>query len=324
MRPLVALLCILIPLSAARAQTAVLDLGSGDEDVIGLHLTANALREATDALPDNVTTLVLTLDSRGGFLAELPGLAGLLATELPARYDVTLVVREASSTAALLALTAPRLVVREDGFLGGHAPFERLGDVDLDLIGDDLRTAMLVADRCALLGDRPTAVARALTARLPLGYDATGALSNEEPFVETLHDGAGVLTLAPDASLRAGAADLVVASHADIIARLSLPPRVATPTADAVLAEHRAQVSERLARFDAAFAELERLLGEPLDDGRHARALDRLGVLETETGLHPRVGVLRGVDTLRLDDLEARIDERRAAFLATVPSTITP
>ncbi|GAB4547389.1 MAG: hypothetical protein Tsb0013_07110 [Phycisphaerales bacterium] len=320
------LVLVLVCVPSLRAQTAVLDLGSDDDAVIGLHVTADSIREAVGELGDACTHIVFTLDSRGGFLAETPALAELFARELPERFEVALVVKEASSTAALVALASPRLAITHDGFLGGHAPFERLGEVDLDLVDDDLDTAISVAEACAILGDRPQPAARALVSRVPLEIDGRGMLTNTPGHDDVIHAGDGPLTLTAADAVRTHVADLALGEGEDPVSALGFPVERAPAEREACLAleQHRDTIDERLAAFDRAWRTLDTLLASPLDDEAHRRALDALGELETIHLVRPRIALLRGVDGLRLSERAERIESQRRAFADHPADTMPP
>ncbi len=307
---LFSLLCAVTACADPAPTHAILDLGSGDEAVIGLHITAEVVREAVSSLPPDCTVLVLTLDSRGGFLAETPALADLLAKELPDRFDVTLLVREASSTAALVAMAAPRLAMFEDGFLCGHTPVERMGDLDLELRGEDLQRSLLVAERCALLGDRPALIARALVTPTPVAIDAEGGLVERATGDTVLSDGQRTLTLKPEDALRFGIAESIVREGDDLAITLcqSGTPSPAAVRAQAVLDEHRRAITERIVAFDTATRDVEELLEGSLDEGTRERAARLLAVIENMLLTDPRVCALRGYDELRVEDLAQRIE----------------
>lgn len=301
---ILAITLLLAPtLRAEETRWALLELTAGEQDVIGLHVTAESLREAVDALEEPDAGLLLKMSSRGGFLSEVPALAELIASELALDRPVALWIEEASSSAALVALASPVLLMTPDGFLGGHAPFERLGDADLSLVDEDVETVVRVAERCAVLGDRPALIARALVTPTPVAIGASGAPVAPAEGLSSLTDGTEVLTLAADDAVRTNTADAVIADFTTHdVAGLA--------TARLVLEDHRAFMEERLERFRAAASALDRLLAQEREPepGDRARAIELIDGIEAIALVTPRVARYCGYDPSRVEAVRVEID----------------
>lgn len=289
---------------------AIIDLGAGDETVIGLHITADAIRSGVGLIDEECDYLVFRLESDGGFLAEVPLLADLFAKELSASHEVFLWVEDVSSAAALVALSAPHVVMSEDATFAGHAPFDRLGASDMDLFGDDLDTMLLVAQRCAALGDRPEPVARAMVMPTPLAIDDGGALVEEAEGETALSDGEEVVSLNAEQAQRIGVIDLVVSDEADLRERLGLLPEheVCATEAKARLRAHRESVSAAITKLDAAIEAFEALLAADHAPGAQEKAEELLDQIDRAWVLTPRIGALKGVDSFRIERFQQRLD----------------
>lgn len=299
-------LCLALCAPLARADRYVLlDLGAGDDAVIGLHVTAESIRESVRELPEDVTRVVLRLDSSGGLLSEVPALAELLSTELPETHRVVLWVDEASSSASLVALSAPTLVMSDRGVLHGHEPFERIGDLDLGLVGEQLDATLRVGDRCALLGDRPALVARALVTPTPLSLDERDTLHADTAHGEVISTGERVLSLDAPTAQRLNVADAIVSDEADLARTLALGKPCDCAGAKAVLTVHRERTSALIERARDAKDRLDAMLESGEADERRAHEL--LGVLEVTLALHPRIGAYLGIDDERIDSYQDRI-----------------
>ncbi len=299
---------------AIAAPVALLDIGEEGADVIGLHITAQVLRDAVDELPPAASyaeppVLVLRLRSDGGFLAEVPPLADLIAEELPEEgWRVVVWVERALSAAALSALVAGEIVLYHDGVIGAAVATENAGGAALALEGAELETALQVGARCAALGGHAPALARSMQDIVPLYLLPTGALSNEagEGEAQVINPPGEVLTLSAVRASEIGLARGVASTRSELIEvlRLSEASEIDAGTAQSVIGDHVRTVARELAEYRGHLAEIETLvslskmegLAQPVLDDIRARGEIRVALLRAMLEERPRLGIHAACD----------------------------
>src|SRR5690606_34230378 len=99
---------------------AVISLGEGgDKDMVGLFMTAEALKRAIPLLEkDNVTDVVFRIQSGGGALLEIQKLSDVIHNEFKPRFRVVAWIKSAISAAAMTAHCIEDIYFTSDGNYG--------------------------------------------------------------------------------------------------------------------------------------------------------------------------------------------------------------
>lgn len=306
---------------------ALLELGPTGEELIGVQITADAIREALGKIPPRLGPDVVILRFRcdGGMLREVPKLVDLITDEEQRGVRVVGWVDSAVSAAALTALACPEIVMRRDGTIGAAVTYEMKGGEPVALRGEELDKALRVGAEIAKRTGRDPRIIRAMQTPTALSYDVgpNGAV--------TLVDGTGghvllssegsILTLAAPQAKEIGLS-LGTADDLDGVMGL-LGVRTAQDVglvASGALAQEMRNASAALKRMKDGVTDL----WEALDHAREAensrtrefeaqRAGETLAALKADAKDWPNVAAYLRLDESALGAYGAELAEIRSS-----------
>ena len=289
---------------------AMVELGPTGAELIGVQITDDAIRNALNLIqarskPDLV---ILHVRCTGGMLREVPQIVDLI-TGMQAQARVVAWVEDATSSAALVALGCPEIVMSTDGTIGAAVVYEMRDGKPVALGGEELERALSVGAEIARRTGRDPRLIRAMQTPTPLSYDLgpDGAVTLVEGTggrVLLSSDGTILTLAAPRAQeigLSLGTADTIEGVMALLGVRQAQNVGL---VAGGALNHRMAKATEALDRMTAA----ERDLWDALDhareaDGERARSVElqlaseSLAVLKKDVEEWPDVAAY-----LRLDE----------------------
>lgn len=209
----------------AGCRVAVVSLGDGEADEVGLHITAAGLARSLDVLDglgegERPGVLVLRVDTRGGRLAEVPFVADVIHGRAKAGYRVVAWVEGARSAGALIAMVCDEVVMMPGGVVGdavAHVPGDGVERGGLEV------ASLRVGEIVSRMGGWDPAIVRAMQTVGALSFDVgtDGAVVwREDDRGEVVLSGAGgPLVLDAEGAGRAGVS-IGTAGDRDELARV--------------------------------------------------------------------------------------------------------
>lgn len=296
----------------AAMRIAMIHLTDPGAEVIGVHVTAESLRQVMTHIEedDRPQVLVLRLATDGGQIAEVPALADMIHKELLPEMRVVLWVERARSAGAMLAAAVPEIVVTSNAVIGPARAHDRADPADPDLADDDLATVLAIGERLSVLGKRDPALLRAM--QVPVGY----ALEDGSALTEE----GDLLALDAEDAVRVGFADAVADELAELLAAIGVHEhRLVGERADRSLISIRNNLVEAERRMIDAWVQLDELLDRVEGTTPQRRDIVLAGrdlrVLRHGMSQHPRLAEHMGVTDALLEDRQSRID----ALIAQLP-----
>lgn len=146
---------------------AVISLGEGgDKDMVGLFMTAEALKRAIPLLEkDNVTDVVFRIQSGGGALLEIQKLSDVIHNEFKPRFRVVAWIKSAISAAAMTAHCIEDIYFTSDGNYGACTGwYGQLTAVK----GRDLEEVLYMMEKISARGKHDPKIMRAMQIMEPL------------------------------------------------------------------------------------------------------------------------------------------------------------
>lgn len=153
--------------SSGAPRAAVLTLGEGgDKDMVGLFMTAEAVRRLIPLLEEEkVEILVLRINSGGGALLEIERLSDLIEYELKPKFRVVGWIQSAISAAAMTAHAIEEIYFMTRGNYGACTGwFGQLQAVE----GRDLEEVLYLMERISARGGYDTRIMRSMQVEEPL------------------------------------------------------------------------------------------------------------------------------------------------------------
>ncbi|TVQ81242.1 MAG: hypothetical protein EA380_02185 [Phycisphaeraceae bacterium] len=298
--------------SDAVTRVALVHLTDPGAEVIGVHVTAESLRQAIAFFEedDRPQVLVLRLATDGGQIAEVPQLADMIHKELLPEMRIVLWVERARSAGAMLGASVPEVVVTSNAIIGPARAHDRADPDDQDLVDDDLATVLAIGVRLSELGQRDPAMLRAM--QVPVGYtlDDASVLTAE----------GDLLALDAAGAVRVGFAVAVADDLSALLGAVGVHEhRLVGERVDRTLKSIRNNLVEAERRMIDAWVQLDELLERVEETTPQRRDIVLAGrdlrVMRHGLSQHPRLAEHMGVTEALLDDRQSRID----ALIARLP-----
>lgn len=316
----------------------VLPLGLRGEELIGVHITDDGVREALRMAPVGTPpdVVILRINSPGGMLREVPDLVDLITDELGAPggeggkrgegpgVRVVAWIDLASSAAALVAMGCPEIVMRPASTVGGAVTFKIVDGRAVALEGEELERALDVGREIARRTGRDERVIRAMQTPTALSYDvdaATGAvtLRDDAQGEKVLGDGASILTLTSVEAKEIGVSLGTASTLEEALGVLGIDPAQAEDVGRLAwksLEKHQLMAGAAMDRMRAHHATVRhsmRSAGEAESDEARARELQRaqdaLKKLRAEAARWEDVAAYLGLDPIGVEAIEAELGE---------------
>jgi hypothetical protein len=319
----------------------VLPLGLRGEELIGVHITDDGVREALRMAPvgSPPDVVILRINSPGGMLREVPDLVDLITDELGtpggagaaggkggvgSGVRVVAWIDLASSAAALVAMGCPEIVMRPASTVGGAVTFKMVDGRAVALVGEELERALEVGREIARRTGRDERVIRAMQTPTALSYDVdagTGAvtLRDDAQGEKVLGDGESILTLTSVEAKEIGVSLGTASTLEEALGVLGIDPAQAEDVGRLSwrsLEKHQLMAGAAMDRLRAYHATVRRSMrsaGEAESDEARARELQRaqdaLKKLRAEASRWEDVAAYLGLDPIGIEAIEAELSE---------------
>lgn len=308
-----------------RTPFVLLDLCPTGREVIGVHVTAQAIRDALALVPPDEppALVILKIDSRGGMLREVPRISDLITNEIDDDTRVVAWSDAAISAAALAALSCPEIVMEPGGTLGAAVTYAVKDGRPTALTGEELDRALQVGAEVARRTGRDPRLVRAMQTPTPLSYD----LESDAPVLRddtsgqfALSDDSSILTLNSERAVELGVAVGTATSAAQLLHLLEIDrPIDVGRFAQASIARHVGKSTRALHVMIALNANVRNEIAQARVAKTDAQRTEHLTLamtaledLEREAAESPDVAEYLGIDSVTLDVRQLEITELHA------------
>lgn len=201
---------------------AFIPLGDPPLDMVGIYMSAGALRESIKRLEqESPDIVVLQINSGGGIANEVQKLSDVIEKEMKPKFRTVAWIQSAISAAAMTAITMNEIYFMPKGNLGAATMFSMTGARQAKAAeGRSLEEILFVMEKISKRGGYDPLLMRAMQVETELSadIDADGAVRwrNDLGGQYKVSDGKGILTLNSQDAMRYKFAKGVADTKADL------------------------------------------------------------------------------------------------------------